>query len=132
MSFQIDVKDKKINNLSLEAQSTLKRQIEEHMETIIKEASLIEQATREDGASQEITSNIILQAVKKNKSNFMNKPRGSSLFFKVSSPLSLLVTGFLFDHEGFDGSPIKLGLFIVMLIFGSISTVMQFVAEDRK
>ena len=47
--------------------------MDKYADDIIKEANLIEEAIREDRANTEITSNIVLQAVRKNKSNLSKK-----------------------------------------------------------
>ena len=67
MAVQVNIDDNKIDNFSDGAQTTLKKQMEKYADDIIKEANLIEEAIREDGANTEITSNIVLQAVRKNK-----------------------------------------------------------------
>lgn len=48
---------------------------------------------------------------------------------KVFSAFSLLITGFLFDANGYQDNIIKLILFIIALIVASVSTVLQFVRE---
>lgn len=60
---------------------------------------MIEEAIRENGASTEITSNIVLQAVRKNKTVHNKKPSKLLLITKIISALSLLVTGALFDSN---------------------------------
>ena len=132
MAVQVNIDDNKIDNFSVGAQTTLKKQIEKYADDIIKEANLIEEALREDGASTEITSNNVLQAVRKNKTNHNKKPNKSLLITKVVSSLSLLVTGFLFDSAGYQDNVIKLIAFIICLIVASVSTVLQFVLEDRE
>lgn len=62
--------------------------MEKYADDIIKEANLIEEAIREDGANTEITSNIILQAVRKNKSNSSKKPNRPLLIAKIISVFS--------------------------------------------
>ncbi len=132
MAVQVNIDDSKIDNFSVGAQTTLKKQIEKYADDIIKEANLIEEALREDGASTEITSNNVLQAVRKNKTNHSRKPNETLLITKIVSSLSLLVTGFLFDSAGYQNNILKLIAFIVCLIIASVSTVLQFVLEDRE
>lgn len=132
MAVQVNIDDNKIDNFSVGAQTTLKKQIEKYADDIIKEANLIEEALREDGASTEITSNNVLQAVRKNKTNHNKKTNRSLLITKIVSSLSLLVTGFLFDSAGYQDNVIKLIAFIICLIVASVSTVLQFVLEDRE
>ena len=132
MAVQVNIDDNKIDNFSDGAQTTLKKQMEKYADDIIKEANLIEEAIREDGANTEITSNIVLQAVRKNKSNPSKKPNRFLLITKIISSFSLLITGFLFDSSGYQNYVLKLIAFVVCLIVASVSTVLQFVFEERE
>lgn len=132
MAITVTVNDTKIDNLTTGAQDTLKTQIEKYAEDIIKEANFLEEVIREDGASTEITSNIILQAVRKNKAFKNNKSNKSLLIARIASTLSLLFTGLLFDSTGYQNSKIKLFIFILVLIVACVSTVLQFVFEDKE
>lgn len=132
MAVQVNIDDNKIDNFSDGAQTTLKKQMEKYADDIIKEANLIEEAIREDGANTEITSNIVLQAVRKNKSNPSKKPNRILLITKIISSFSLLITGFLFDSSGYQNNVLKLIAFVVCLIVASVSTVLQFVFEERE
>jgi hypothetical protein len=132
VAVQVNIDNNKIDNFSVEAQSTLKNQVEKYADDIIKEANLIEEAFREDGASTEIISNHVLLAVRKNKTNHYRKPGRGLILIKITSSLSLLVTGFLFDSAGYQNNVGKLIAFIVCLIVASVSTALQFVLEDRE
>lgn len=132
MAVQVNIGNNKIDNFSDGAQTTLKKQMEKYADDIIKEANLIEEAIREDGANAEITSNIVLQAVRKNKSNPNKKPNRFLLITKIISSFSLLITGFLFDSSGYQNNVLKLIAFVVCLIIASVSTVLQFVFEERE
>lgn len=132
MAVQVNIDDNKIDNFSDGAQTTMKKQMEKYADDIIKEANLIEEAIREDGANTEITSNIVLQAVRKNKSNPRKKPNQVLLITKIISSFSLLITGFLFDSSGYQNNVLKLIAFVVCLIVASVSTVLQFVFEERE
>ena len=132
MAVQVNIDDNKIDNFSDGAQTTLKKQMEKYADDIIKEANLIEEAIREDGANTEITSNRVLQAVRKNKSNPSKKPNRFLLITKIISSFSLLITGFLFDSSGYQNNVLKLIAFVVCLIVASVSTVLQFVFEERE
>lgn len=132
MGIQINIDDDQINNLSESAKSELKKQAEKHVKDIIKEANLIEDVIREDGACQEITSNIIIQAVRKNKTNPNKKNSKWLLFFKITSALSLLLTGCLFDSDGYEEKFLVFIFFVISLIVATITTVMQFVLEEKE
>lgn len=130
MIVNIDIEDKRIENLSSSAKITLCQQLTTYAEYIICEANLIEDGNREAGASREITSNIILQAVRKNKSTTIKKKTYVLIIIKIISAFSLLITGFLFDSNGYQNNITKLVLFIVALIVACVSTVLQFVKEE--
>ena len=132
VAVQINIVDDKVDNFSNEAQTTLTKQIEKYADDIIKEANLIEEGIREDGASTEITSNIVLQAVRKNKTYHNKKSNKTVLITKIVSALSLLITGFLFDSSGYENNKIGLIAFVICLIVASVSTVLQFVFEDKE
>lgn len=66
MALQVNIDDNAVKNFSSEAKTELIRQLEKCCENIIKESNLIEEAIREDRGSAEITSNIVIQAVRKN------------------------------------------------------------------
>lgn len=132
MPLQAIVDDGKIDNFSNEAKITLVKQMEKYGEDIINESNLIEQVIREDGASEEITSNIVLQAVRKNKTKRNKKSSKFLLITKIISSLSLLIVGFLFDSSGYQDKTIKFILFVIFLIIACVSTVLQFVLEDKE
>lgn len=132
MSLQVNINDDKINNFSNDALLEFEKQLEKYGDNIIKEANLIEEADRVDGASTEITSNIVLQAVRKNKISNTKKINKTLIVVKIISVFSLLLTGFLFDSSGYKEETVKLVLFITCLIIASVSTVLQFVFEDKE
>ena len=132
MAIQVNITDDKVDNLSLDAQTTLKKQIEKYTDDIIKEANLLEETIREDGASTEITSNIILQAVRRYKNHCNKKSSNNMIIIKIVSTLSLLITGFLFDANGFQGNIIRFIAFIIAFAIACAATVLQFVYENRE
>lgn len=132
MAIQVNITDDKVDNLSVDAQTTLKKQMEKYADDIIKEANLVEEAIREDGASTEITSNIILQAVRRNRNHSSKRSNKWLLFVKIASALSLLVTGFLFDADGYQNNTIQLVAFIIVFAIACVTTVLQFVFEERE
>jgi hypothetical protein len=126
---QVQITDEQMENMSEKAKEELVSQLSTYAESIIKEANLIEEGNREDGANREITSSIVKQAVRKYKSNVPTKKENGLVVLKVFSAFSLLITGFLFDANGYQDNIIKLILFIIALIVASVSTVLQFVRE---
>ena len=67
MALQVNIDNDKIDNFSSDAKAELVKQLEKYGDNIVKEANLIEEVLREDGASTEITSNIVILAVRKSK-----------------------------------------------------------------
>ena len=125
----MQITDEQMENMSEKAKEELVSQLSTYAERIIKEANLIEEGNREDGANREITSSIVKQAVRKYKSNVPTKKENGLVVLKVFSAFSLLITVFLFDANGYQDNIIKLILFIIALIVASVSTVLQFVRE---
>lgn len=132
VAIQVNISDDKIDNLSTSAQKTLKKQVEKYADDIIKEANLIEEAIREDGANTEITSNIILQAVRKNKTNHRKKSNKGLFLAKCISTFTLLFTGYLFDLDRFKSNAELLIVFLIVFVIASISTLFQFLLEDKE
>ena len=132
MTLQVNIDDGKIDNFLDSGIAELVKQLEKYGDNIIKESNFIEEAIREDGADTEITSNIVIQAVRKSKFQRNNKHSKPLLIFKIVSWVSLLLTGFLFDSNGYESAIGKLILFVICLIIACISTVLQFVYEDKE
>jgi len=102
------------------------------VDNVIKEANLIEEGMREDGANAEITSSIVMLAVNKSKIIRSKKSKKGLRFAKVVSTLSLLLTGFLFDYTGYQDNTIGLILFSIALIVACVSTVWQIFLEEKE
>ena len=129
MSVTIEVDNRQLENMSEEAKVTLNKHVNTYIDNIVKEANLIEEGNREDGAKREITSSIILQAVRKYKNNTPKQKDKWLIALKIISSFSLLIVGFLFDAKGYQDNMGKLIFFIIVLIIACISTVLQFVKE---
>ncbi len=130
MAIEINIDENKIRNLSDGAKDKLKDEIYKYVDNVVKEANLIEETMREDGATTEISSSILLQAVRKNKNYSPNKKKSKILImWKVMSTISVMMTGLLIDSNGYKDNFVKLIFFIIFLIMACCSTVMQFVKE---
>lgn len=70
---KVEITDEHMENMSDKAKEELVSQLNKYAENIIKEAILIEEGNREDGANREITSSIVKQAARKYKSNVPQK-----------------------------------------------------------
>lgn len=127
---QVNIDEKKVDNFTDQARDTFKEQMGKYADNIIKESNLIEESIREDGANAEITSTIVMQAVRKYKSDTRKKPSNNRWIIRAVSSFSTLITGFLFDVSGYGHNFTKLIFFIICLIIASVSTVIQFVLEE--
>ena len=129
MNIQFDETDKQLDNFSNGAKGTLKKQLEEYTDYVIKEANLIEEGFREDDAKTEITSSYVIQACRKHKTTRSKNTRKRIVWAKIISSFSTLFCGLLFDISAFQQSLWRLLLFMVCLLVMSISTVLLFVWE---
>lgn len=129
---QINIDENKVDNFTDQARDTLKEQMGKYADNIIKESNLLEESIREDGANAEITSTIVMQAVRKYKSDTRKKPSNNRWIIRVVSTFSTLITGFLFDASGYGHNFMKLIFFIICLIIASVSTAIQIVLEEKE
>ena len=109
---QINIDENKVDNFTDQARDTLKEQMGKYADNIIKESNLLEESIREDGANAEITSTIVMQAVRKYKSDTRKKPSNNRWIIRVVSTFSTLITGFLFDASGYGHNFMKLIFFL--------------------
>ena len=129
---QVNIDEKKVDNFTDQARDTFKEQMGKYADNIIKESNLIEESIREDGAIAEITSTIVMQAVRKSKNDTRKKPRNWMIIIRIVSSFSILITGFLFDASGYGHNFTKLIFFIIFLIIASVSTAIQIVLEEKE
>ena len=129
---QVNIDEKKVDNFTDQARDKLKEQMGKYADNIIKESNLIEESIREDGAIAEITSTIVMQAVRKSKNDTRKKPRNRMIIIRIVSSFSILITGFLFDASGYGHNFMKLIFFIIFLIIASVSTAIQIVLEEKE
>ena len=129
---QVNIDEKKVDGFTDQARDTLKEQMGKYADNIIKESNLIEESIREDEANAEITSTIVMQAVKKYKSDTRKKLSNNRWIIRVVSTFSTLITGFLFDASGYGHNFMKLIFFIICLIIASVSTAIQIVLEEKE
>lgn len=131
MNFNIEIDDTNLANLSSGAKSKLQEQVKEYANDLLKEAALIEEGDRQEGANSEITSSIIMQAVSVRRNrNYIEKK--TPIWLKISkfvSTVSCLITGFLFDPAGYQDGFAKLMGFVICFAIACISTALVFIKE---
>ena len=67
MEIKYEIADDKVRNFTDSAKNRLQEQSQKYTLEIIDEAEKIENLIRENGASTEITDNIVFQAVRRNR-----------------------------------------------------------------
>lgn len=129
---QITIDKNLIGDFSKGAEQTLEEQVKKYAEDIINEAALIEESMRENGAQNEITSNIVLMAVHKHNNRPNKKARNGLMCIKIVSTISLTATGFLFVEGGYTAAPVRFVAFIFTLIVACVTTSIQYVLEAKE
>lgn len=90
---------------------------------IISEAEKVEELIRENGASTEITDNIIFQAVRRNKAE--RKKSIKTILVRIAAEILLFISGLMFIPEMFitKESTFNLGYFVAFAIVTLIALV---------
>lgn len=131
MEFDVCVTDEFVKDFSTNAKSTLVTEVNKYCNSIVKEANLLGSTSLENGAKAEITSNTVLLAVKRSENSQLHKKSWFLIIIKIIATISLVVVGMLFDANGFEGNVCRFIWFIILLVIACISTVLQFVYEER-
>ena len=123
MEIKYEIADDKVRNFTDSAKNRLQEQSQKYTVEIISEAERIEELIRENGASTEITDNIIFQAVRRNKTG--KKKSIKIILIRIAAELLLFVSGLMFIPEMFITSEntFNLGYFVVFAIVTLIALV---------
>ena len=116
MEIKYEIADDKIRNFTDSAKSRLQEQAQKYTLEIISEAEKVEEFIRENGASTEITDNIIFQAVTRNKTE--KKKSIKTSLIRIAAEILLFVSGLMFIPEMFitPENTFNLGYFFVFAI----------------
>lgn len=116
MEIKYEIADDKIRNFTDSAKSRLQEQAQKYTLEIISEAEKVEEFIRENGASTEITDNIIFQAVRRNKTE--KKKSIKTILIRIAAEILLFVSGLMFIPEMFitPENNFNLGYFFVFAI----------------
>ena len=99
MEIKFQIPDDKIQNFTDDAKKRLKEQSQRYTLEIISEAERVEKIIRENGASTEITDNIIFQAVRRNK---MEKKKSLKfILLRIAAEILLFISGLMFLPDKF-------------------------------
>lgn len=127
---EINIKEDLLVDFSGNAKDKLKERTIAYAEELIREARLLEEGQREDGAKTEITSNIITRAAMVKRTIGIEKkvPRWLKIC-KIVSVISCAMAGFFFDPNGYTDKLAMLIAFIIFFAIACISTVLMFIKE---
>lgn len=123
MEIKYEIADDKIRNFTDSAKSRLQEQSQKYTLEIISEAEKVEELIRENGASTEITDNIIFQAVRRNKTE--KKKSIKTILIRIAAEILLFVSGLMFMPEMFitAENTFNLGYFVTFAIVTLIALV---------
>lgn len=94
MQIQFNLSDTELAHFSQGAKNRLTEQAKQYTLEVISEANKVEEMLRENGASQEITESIVVQAIRRNKT--VRKKNIGAIVLKILSEILLFISGLLF------------------------------------
>ena len=130
MQISFDLSDVELTPFSQGAKNRLTQQARQYTLEIISEANKVEEMLRENGASQEITESIVVQAIRRNKT--VKKKNIGAIILKILSEILLFISGLLFLPDMFikSDNTFNMPYFIFFLLLIAISltltTIMHF------
>lgn len=99
MEIKYNIAEDKVKNFTDSAKRRIQEQAETYTLEIISEAEKVEKLIRENGASAEITDNIIFQAVRKNRTE--RKRDMKIIIIRILSEVLLFIAGLMFLPDKF-------------------------------
>lgn len=131
IEFEIELDDDDLSSLTEGAKNKLSEETKSFATELLCEAIRIEEVERQEGANCEITSSIVMQAarVKKYKRHSEKSTPMWLKIVKILSSISLVITGFLFDPNGYQNNMLKLMSFIIIFAIACISTAVVYIKE---
>lgn len=130
IEFEIELDDD-LSSLTEGAKNKLSEETKSFATELLREAIRIEEVERQEGANCEITSSIVMQAVRVKKYK-RHSEKGIPMWLKIVkilSSISLMITGFLFDQNGYQNNMLKLISFIIIFAIACISTAVVYIKE---
>lgn len=123
MEIKYEIVDDKVRNFTDSAKHRMQEQAQKYTLDIISEAEKIEKLNRENGASSEITDNIIFQAVRRNK--IEKRKSIKNILIQITAEIFLFISGLMFMPEKFitAENTFDLGYFIIFAIVTSVALI---------
>lgn len=131
MQIQFDLSDTELTHFSQGAKNRLTEQAKQYTLEVISEANKVEEMLRENGASQEITESIVVQAIRRNKT--VRKKNIGAIVLKILSEILLFISGLLFLPDMFIKSDNTLNMpyFIFFLLLITISLILTIIMHFK-
>lgn len=131
MQINFDLSDAELTHFSQGAKNRLTEQARQYTLEIISEANKVEEMLRENGASQEITESIVVQAIRRNKT--VKKKNIGAIILKILSEILLFISGLLFLPDMFIKSDNTLNMpyFIFFLLLITISIILTIIMHFK-
>lgn len=131
MQINFDLSDAELTHFSQGAKNRLTEQAKQYTLEIISEANKVEEMLRENGASQEITESIVVQAIRRNKT--VKKKNIGAIILKILSEILLFISGLLFLPDMFIKSDNTLNMpyFIFFLLLITISLILTIIMHFK-
>lgn len=127
MEIKYEIPDDKVRSFTGSAKRRLQEQAQKYTLEIISEAEKVEELIRENGASTEITDNIIFQAVRRNRTE--KKKNLKIVLVRVLAEILLFISGLMFLPEMFvttDGT-LNMGYLVAFLLVTLIAFIVTIV-----
>lgn len=129
MEIKYEIADDKVRNFTDSAKNRLQEQSQKYTLEIIDEAEKIENLIRENGASTEITDNIVFQAVRRNRTE--KKKSIKIIIIRIVAELLLFISGLMFLPEMFITSKNTFNLeyfvvFAIITLTALITTIVTY------
>ena len=131
MQINFDLSETELTHFSQDAKNRLTEQARQYTLEIISEANKVEEMLRENGASQEITESIVVQAIRRNKT--AKKKNIGIIILKILSEILLFISGLLFLPDKFINSDSTLNMpyFIFFLLLITISLILTIIMHFK-
>ena len=131
MQINFDLSETELTHFSQDAKNRITEQARQYTLEIISEANKVEEMLRENGASQEITESIVVQAIRRNKT--ARKKNIGIIILKILSEILLFISGLLFLPDKFINSDSTLNMpyFIFFLLLITISLILTIIMHFK-
>lgn len=129
MEIKFEVADDKISNFTDSAKCRLLEQSQRYTLEVISEAEKVEKLIRENGASAEITDNIIFIAIRRSKTGKRKNIKITVL--RIIAEIFLFISGLLFMPEMFITSEntfnlVYFSIFALITVIALVTTIITY------